>query len=156
MNIVKQICQYDNNNIFFCESTKNNVMIEGNFIRILYSTNNFVLNGIYLLVTLNNIICEKYYSKYKCSFNINKHIDTINSLKKIEEELLQKYDHNNKIPQYKIYEQLSNGYVKIFCDIENKTFCSFILKISGIWETQDKYGLTYKFIKITSLENRLL
>ena len=65
MNIVKRIDQYDDNNIFFCEPTKNNVMNEGNFIRILYSTNNFVLNGIYLIVTFNDILCEKYYSKYR-------------------------------------------------------------------------------------------
>jgi hypothetical protein len=147
MNIVKRIDQYDDNNIFFCEPTKNNVMNEGNFIRILYSTNNFVLNGIYLLVSFNDIICEKYYSKYRCCFNVNTHSDVINSIKIIEEELLKKYE-NNKMPQYKINEQLRNGNLKIFTDIGNKTVCSFILKISGIWETEDKYGLTYKFIKI--------
>jgi hypothetical protein len=147
MNIVKRIDQYDDNNIFFCEPTKNNVMNEGNFIRILYSTNNFVLNGIYLLVTFNDIICEKYYSKYRCCFNVNTHFDIINNIKIIEEELLKKYE-NNKTPQYKINEQLRNGNLKIFNDIGNKNICSFILKISGIWETEDKYGLTYKFIKI--------
>ena len=148
MNIVKRIDQYDDNNIFFCEPTKNNVMNEGNFIRILYSTNNFVLNGIYLLVTLNDIICEKYYSKYRCCFNVNTHIDIINTIKVIEEEILKKYENSNKAPQYKINEQLRNGNLKMFTDIGNKTACSFILKISGIWETEDKYGLTYKFIKI--------
>ena len=148
MNIVKRIDQYDDNNIFFCEPTKNNVMNEGNFIRILYSTNNFVLNGIYLIVTFNEILCEKYYSKYRCCFNVNTHIDTINSIKIIEEEILKKYESSNKIPQYKINEQLRNGNLKIFTDIGNKSSCSFILKISGIWETEEKYGLTYKFIKI--------
>jgi hypothetical protein len=148
MNIVKRIDQYDDNNIFFCEPTKNNVMNEGNFIRILYSTNNFILNGIYLLVTFNDIICEKYYSKYRCCFNVNSHIDIINNLKVIEEEIIKKYEAMNKTPQYKIYEQLRNGNLKIFTDIGNKTVCSFILKISGIWETEDKYGLTYKFIKV--------
>ena len=148
MNIVKKIEQYDDNNIFFCEPTKNNVMNEGNFIRILYSTHNFILNGIYLLITFNDISCEKYYTKYRCCFNVNSHIDTINNLKIIEDDILKKYENINKLPQYKIYEQLRNGNLKIFTDIGNKTICSFILKISGIWETEDKYGLTYKFIKI--------
>ena len=148
MNIVKKIEQYDDNNIFFCEPTKNNVMNEGNFIRILYSTHNVVLNGIYLLITFNDISCEKYYTKYRCCFNVNTHIDIINNLKNIEENILKKYENINKLPQYKIYEQLRNGNLKIFTDIGNKTICSFILKISGIWETEDKYGLTYKFIKI--------
>jgi hypothetical protein len=148
MNIVKRIDQYDDNNVFFCEPIKNNVMNEGNFIRILYSTHNLVLNGIYLLVTLNDVICEKYYTKYRCIFNASQHKDTIDNLKIIEEDLLKKSEIVNKIPQFKIYEQIKNGNIKIFSDVGNKTVNSFILKISGIWETQFNYGLTYKFIKI--------
>ena len=149
MNIVKNIDQFDDNNLFFCEPIKNNIINEGSFIRILYSTHNMVLNGIYLLLVFNDIICEKYYNKYKCSFNVNVHADTIESLKKIEENILKKYTIQNKIPQFKIYEQLSNGNIKIFNDFGNKTNESFILKISGIWETTKNYGLTYKFISTT-------
>ena len=148
MNIVKRIDQYDDNCILLCEPIKNNVMNEGNFIRIIYSAENFTLNGIYLLITLNDIICEKYYSKYRCIFNVTNHKDIISNLKIIEEDLLKKCDIYDKIPQYKINEQLKNGNLKIFNDIGNKSTCSFILKISGIWETQYNYGLTYKFIKI--------
>lgn len=148
MNLVKRVDQYDNNNIFFCEPTKNNVMNEGNFIRILYSKHTFALNGIYLLVTLHNVVCEKYYTKYRCSFNATTHYEIIQSLKTIEEDLLNKYDNDNKIPQYKIYEQLKNGNIKLFTDVGNSAVCSFVLKISGIWETECNYGLTYKFVKI--------
>ena len=88
MNIVKRIDQYDENNIFFCEPIKNNVMNEGNFIRILYSTHNVVFNGIYLLFTLNDITCEKYYTKYRCNFNTATHKDIIDNLKIIEEDIL--------------------------------------------------------------------
>jgi Zn-dependent M16 (insulinase) family peptidase len=148
MNIVKRIDQYDENNIFFCEPIKNNVMNEGNFIRILYSTHNVVFNGIYLLFTLNDITCEKYYTKYRCNFNTATHKDIIDNLKIIEEDILKKCEIPDKISQLKIYEQLKNGNLKIFTDIGNKTTCSFILKISGIWETLYNYGLTYKFIKV--------
>jgi len=146
MNIVKQIDQYDENNVFFCEPIKNNIMTEGSFIRIIYSTHNIVLNGIYLLVMLNDITCEKYYTKYRCNFNVTIHRNIIDNVKIIEENLLRKFEINNKIPQFKIYEQLQNGNIKIFTDIGNKSTASFILKISGIWETQYNYGLTYKFI----------
>ena len=149
MNIVKRIDQYDNNNIFFCEPIKNNVMNEGNFIRIIYSTNKIVLNGIYLLITFNEITCDKYYTKYRCNFNVTTHKEIIDNLKIIEEDLLKKCEISNKIPQLKIYEQIKNGNLKIFSDIVNKSSCSLILKISGIWETQNNYGLTYKFIKTT-------
>lgn len=148
MNIVKRIEQYDKNNIFFCEPIKNNIMNEGNFIRIIYSTHNIILNGIYLLVTLNDITCDKYYTKYKCNFSVPNHREIIENIKIIEEDLLKKSEIFDKVPQYKIYEQLKNGNLKIFTDVGNKSICSFILKISGIWETQNSYGLTYKFIKI--------
>lgn len=147
MNLVKKIEQYDNKSIFFCEPIKNNIMNDGNFIRILYSTQNMVLNGIYLLLNLNDITCEKYYNKYKCCFNISNHKEIIDNLKIIEEEILRKYK-TNKQASFKIYEQIRSGYIKIFSEVLNKHQNLFILKISGIWETQNNYGLTYKFIKI--------
>jgi hypothetical protein len=145
MNIVKRIDQYEDTNIFFCEPTKNNVINEGNFIRILYSNHNFVLNGIYLLIPLNDIFCEKYYTKYKCCFNTSSHSHIIQKIQTIEENILKKYQTKNKQPQFKLYEQMNNGNFKIFTNIGNQSVYSFVLKISGIWETQDKYGLTYKF-----------
>jgi len=148
MNLVKKIEQYNNDFLFFCEPIKNNVMNEGNFIRILYSSDIMVLNGIYLLVNLNDITCEKYYNKYKCNFNISNHKEIIDKLKIIEEEILKKYK-SNKTPSHKIYEQLKAGHIKLFNDVGNLSSCSFILKISGIWETQTNYGLTYKFVKTT-------
>jgi hypothetical protein len=123
-------------------------MNDGNFIRMLYTTSHVVLNGIYILLKLNDIVCEKYYNKYKCTFDVYNHNDTIDTLKNIEENLLKKIDIKDKVPQYKIHEQLKNGNIKIFNDIGNKTNCQFILKISGIWETFSNYGLTYKFVKV--------
>jgi cytochrome c biogenesis protein ResB len=147
MNIVSRIDQYNKNNIFFCEPIKNNVMNDGNFIRIFYSSPYFTLNGIYLLVSLQDVICEKYYLKYRCSFNYNVNKETIDNIKAIEEEILKKYEIKDKDVQFKIYEQLQNENIKIFSDVGNKSISYFILKISGIWETQYNYGLTFKFIK---------
>jgi hypothetical protein len=151
MNLVKKIEQYDENNIFFCDPIKNNIINDGQFIRILYSTNNIVLNGIYLFIQLNEVIIDKYYNKYKCSFNVNHHKDIIEKIRIIEENILIKINIINKIPQNKICDQLKCGNIKIFGDSIHKSNNSFILKISGIWETQLNYGLTYKFIKINHL-----
>lgn len=148
MNLVKKIEQFDINNIYFCEPIKNNIMNDGVFIRILYSTNNVVFNGIYLIISINNITSEKYYNKYKCSFNIENHKELIEQLRKIEDGILKKIDIKNKTPQLKIYDQIKNGNLKIFNEVINKDNSDFILKISGIWETQFYYGLTYKFNKI--------
>ena len=48
MNIIKNIEQYNEDNVYFLEPIKNNIMNNGNFIRIIYSTSLFVLNGIYI------------------------------------------------------------------------------------------------------------
>ena len=61
MNIVKRMEQYKDDNVYFCDPIKNNVMNEGNFVRILYSNPLFVLNGINLLIPLHDINIEKYY-----------------------------------------------------------------------------------------------
>ncbi len=147
MNIVLSLNQYCHNNVFFCDPIKNNIMNEGNFIRIIYSNEMVSLNGIYLQLQFNEVTCEKYYHKYKCIFNINNNKEMIEQLKMIEEQLLQKYKPEiNKVPSYKIYEQVKCGFIKLFSDVGNQPVCHFILKISGIWETQSCYGLTYKFI----------
>lgn len=149
MNIVKNVDQYDHSNVYYCDPIKNNIMNEGTFTRILYSTNLFVLNGITLFMMLNEVNIEKYYNKYKCSFNTNLYKDLIDKLKYIEEELLENVNISNKTPQYKIHEQLRNGNIKIFVDSDNKNITNLImLKISGIWETDIHYGLTYKFLQV--------
>ena len=149
MNIVKNIDQYNESSIYFCEPIKNNVMSDGLFIRILYSTSLFVLNGVNLFILLNDISIEKYYNKYKCSFNPINHKEMIESIKIIEENLLKSVNIKNKIPQFKIFEQLKNGNIKIFSEnIEKINNGLFMLKISGVWETEFHYGITYKFAKI--------
>jgi len=151
MNIVKNMEQYDSSCVYYCDPIKNNIMNEGFFIRIIYSTSNFVLNGITLLVQLNDVYCEKYYNKYKCIFNIATHRDTIERIKVIEEGLLKNVNIRGKIPQCKIYEQLRNGNIKIITENGDKINNSlFMLKISGIWENDTQYGLTYKFMKISN------
>lgn len=147
MNLAKSFQQFNNDNTVFCEPIKNNIMADGNFVRILYSTKVMTLNGIYLLVNFNDMSCEKYYNKYKCSFNVNNHRELIESIRLLEEMLLIKYK-SNKIPSTKIYDQIKYGYIKTFNDIGNNPHTTFILKISGIWETPTHYGITYKFIKV--------
>jgi hypothetical protein len=157
MNIVKTIEQYNPNYIYFLEPIKNNIMNDSSFIRIVYSDSLFMLNGIFLLVNIDNIITEKYYNKIKCSFNITEYTQIIHKIKYIEESILNKIPISNKTKKNKIYEQLISGSIRIFCDEDlNKTFNNpikinnnkFILKISGIWETDYELGLTYKFVKI--------
>jgi hypothetical protein len=146
MNIVKNIYQYNEDYVYFCEPIKNNIMNNGNFIRIIYSTSFFILNGIYISIQINYTSVDKYYNKFKCSFDINQYKELIEKLKIIEKGLLKKSGILGKIPQYKIYEQLKNSNIKVFSDSFDKIGNTFLLKIAGIWETETEYGLTYKFI----------
>jgi hypothetical protein len=148
MNIVKTIDQYNDECIIFSEPIKNNIMNEGTFIRIYYSTNTFILNGVFIYLNLNFTNIEKYYNKYKYYFDTKLNKTLVDKLLTIESSLLKKISVPNKKPQFKIEEQLTSGYIKFFDETINKNDNSFILKISGIWETEYNYGLTYKFTKI--------
>lgn len=148
MFIVKNLQQYNENYIYFCEPIKNNIMQDGVFIRILYSTPIVTFNGIYFEISLYDTSFEKYYNKYKCNFNMSnlQNKELIEKIKTMEENILNKYSISNKNPNYKIYDHIKNGNIKIFCDSVPKNNSILILKISGLWETSNNYGLTYKFI----------
>lgn len=148
MNIVKTIEQYNDDFVFFCEPIKNNIMNNGTFIRIIYSNSLFVLNGIYLSININYKSIDKYYNKFKCVFDVQQHKGLIDKLQNIEENLIKKYLITGKMPQYKLYDQFKQGYIKVFSNIGDKIDNTFLLKISGIWETDTEYGLTYKFISV--------
>ena len=154
MSIIQKIDQYHLDSVYFCDSIKNNVMTNGNFIRILYCTPCFTMNGVYIHVKLSDITYEKYYQKYKCFFDTERCGILVSQINRIEREILDKVSSviSDKTPQYKIAEQLSCGFIKIFCDVVPKQpNSSFVLKISGIWETDTNYGLTYKFSKINDI-----
>lgn len=146
MNLIKRIDQYNENYVYFSEHIKNNIMNDGYFIRIIYSSQLFILNGIYISLQISNSYVEKYYNKYKCSFDIHFHKDIIDNIRIIEEGILKKVHIKDKTPQYKIYEQLKFGHIKFHSDLVDKVTDMFLLKISGIWETSSEYGITYKFI----------
>jgi len=148
MILIKKLEQYEDHYVHLCDPIKNNIISDGNFFRIIYSTHDVTLNGVYLLIELKNVICEKHYNKYKYSFNVNAHNDVINNIKKIEESLLNKKKFN-KNPCFKIYEQFTNGNIKLFTESPSNTNMRVVLKMSGIWENETNYGLTYKFINIT-------
>lgn len=148
MNIVTTVNQFNIDYIYFNEPIKNTIMNDGSFIKILYSTDIFVINGIYILIDLNNIITEKYFNKFKCNYDINNNKNYIEQLKEIEQSILNKASSHiyEKIGQCKIYEQLISGNIKIFSNNLDKHNNTIILKISGLWETDNNFGLTYKFI----------
>jgi len=142
-------------NVYFSESVKNTVIPNSTFRRIIYSNNYVSLNNIHLKLKLDNIKISKFYQKYKCIFNyenINTHNDIL-KITTLEKNILSKIKINNKLPKFSILEQARNGFIKFsiqdhYILLPNTNTTSGInihLKISGIWENNIEYGLTYKF-----------
>ena len=149
MNVILDISNLDITNIFFQNPIKNNIIEDSNFIRILYSNDIFILNGIFLSINLNIKYIDKYYNKYKYVFSYIDNKNIIDTISTIESILLYMINIQNKTPIYSIREQLTNETIKLFSDIKpnnNKKENEFILKIYGIWETDNEYGITYKII----------
>lgn len=127
------------NNIYFSDVIKNTVIENGKFVRLIYSSSNIILNGVYINVPviINKSSCNKYYFNFHDNNNCKKKLIDIESL------ILNKYDiPKNKI--YKLAQQLDQNTIKLFNYIEN--YNKIILKISGLWEDEHNCGLTYKFI----------
>jgi len=146
MNLILDINQFNINDVHYQEPVKNTIMDNSKFIRAIYSNSLFMLNGIFIRFNLNMIHIEKSFNKYKCFFDkqnsINNDIFLIN---KIEKELLEKINIKGKTPVYRINEQIINGHIKIFIDNGKVPSNEFVLKISGIWENDTEYGITYRF-----------
>ena len=107
MNIVTTIDNYDNNHVFFTDPIQNTVINDSDFVRIVYSNNDIILNGVYLYISLSNIMLEQYYNKYKCVFCKKINSIVIGQLEKIEKNILCKYV-TSKTPEYSIHNQIMN------------------------------------------------
>ena len=148
MNVVLREDQYNIANIYFSEAIQNIIMENSSFIKLIYSNHNIMMTGLFLLVGLKNTTKELYFKKIKITYDINANISTLIRLYEIETEILDKYNSNKKQKKI-VYETLSCGSVKIFPNNDEDIVRgnnSFILKISGIWENETEYGLTYKLL----------
>jgi len=65
---------------------------------------------------------------------------------------LQNYKQYNKINktfELVLGKQLSTGQIRVYHESHNKNKNNkYVIKISGIWETRDKIGLTYKILEL--------
>jgi hypothetical protein len=128
------------------EKVKNNVIENSYFYRIYYGDNEFTSNGIVIYYKINYEKIERYFSKSKILFKELANINFINSLIKIEDTLLDLLNIKNKKKSYLIRDQIINGYLKVINNNVplNNNSVYVLLKISGFWETNDNYGITFR------------
>lgn len=133
---------------------KGNNLLEGDFTKIIYSDENITLNGLYI----NFPIIMKPHNNQDRSSSILSYFsiesvqnrDTMNQLFMLEKSLLDLYSEDRQIqknPQYSLKMQLNTGTVRVYRE-NNAIDARYVLKISGIWETHYKIGITYKIIAL--------
>lgn len=159
MNIVLPIEEVNINNTYFGEPIVNTVMDDSKFIKILYSNEFITLNGIFINFPLKITTCENYFRKLKYSFDLNINRDMLQKVFTLEKIVLEHYNTNKKQIKYTLKESILTGILKIFPNTDindtsynnnnnNNTNNKFVLKISGIWESPNELGLTYKISSI--------
>ena len=157
MNITYYIEKYNKKKIFFLE-TKQNMLMDGKFTKLLFSDSIFTTIGIFLNIQFNSSTI--YQINKKCILKFEKNdmnIKTINNLANIERTILQYYknlNNCNKEVNYLLYNTLMNGSIKLYVkQYSNLSNLKYIIKISGVWENDKELGITYKFIEINDLQH---
>ena len=130
---------------------RNNIINNSYFYRLYYSDDEFISNGVVIVFNLQDIHFEKYFNKNKINFNDKKNSFIVKKLNELENDILSSLvDVEKKEKKLLLKEQLDNNYIKIIDEnnIQKKQdICNVIIKISGIWESKNEYGLTFRCIK---------
>ena len=138
-------------NLLLSEKQKNTILPGSDFYRLYYSDDAVSLNGIYMNIFILNINIQKYFNKIKCIFDETINKECIEKILNIEKSILNNFkSYMNTEPEFIIEDQLKQGFIKIFTE-KNITYgkykkISLILKISGLWVQDKKYGLTFRFL----------
>jgi len=148
MNIALPIEDFNINNVFFQEAIKNTILDNSSFIRVIYSNEYCMCNGICIKFNIPILNIDKSFNKYKCTFDIQDNTELIQRITNIENEIISKCNITNKTPMFRISEQLKNSFIKVSIINTYLQNINFIIKISGIWYNEKEYGLTYKFIQV--------
>jgi hypothetical protein len=157
MNIVFDYEDFHSENVFFLDR-KRNVVIDGFFSKLLYSDQYFTMNGIFFSIPLqlrkNTTKDNKYIHFYPHDI---KNIYNITKLSEIENSIINYYKKNQGVMEKRnnlvLTNQLYNGCFKIYKEnsFPPHQIKKYMLKISGLWESADEVGITYKFIEMIDI-----
>ncbi len=153
-----------NDNIRFLYA-KQNTIIDGKFTKLLYSDDYVIMNGLYFLFP---ILCDTSSHNNNNNSNIryiqnNKqtNIQLIEDFTQLESKILTHYNNYNRCDKDKelsLSKQLQSKQIRVYKENANKPLDGrrpdiksssiYTIKISGVWESFDKIGITYKIIEI--------
>jgi len=146
MNIVLTLDKININNIYYQQPIYNTVMENGDFIKIIYSDENVMITGLHILLPTKPIIIDKYYNKFKLTYDL-KHYnnDIFKKIYNLENDILNKYI-SKKNKKKVLYDFINTNKIILFSNTELYDKNNLIIKISGIWENETDYGITYKLL----------
>lgn len=135
MNLYLHIEHFDIKNIFYNKAIDNKIKYYNHFYRILYNNEKY---------TIKNLLFEipyQYFNIIENKLFLSDYI--IDKIIVIERQILDNINimFNKKI-ELSIGEEYKNK--KYICNREN--IKNIILRISGIWESYQQIGLSYKLI----------
>ena len=150
------------NNLFFLEAKRNKI-IDGSFSSITYSDSDSILNGIYFKIPTKELIpyIKKGNHSHLCDVsNSFLHIEReqqnfVDEIIKIETDITKYYKSYFKCdkPVTKIMQNTFDSCsIKISNELDTNNNQKlggkfYIMKISGIWETDSNIGITLKFME---------
>ena len=153
MNLVLDINNIDIINVSFLEK-KDNTIVEGIFSKIIYTDEFITLNGIFIDFPLEIIPVDKIVNKNYLFFTLQSNYNIISKIQELETKLIDCYNIEKNICKknvFNLYNQLISGKIKIYNNTYNSKNNHIVLKISGLWETTNEIGITYKFILMNNV-----
>lgn len=159
--------KFDACHLHFGTAVQNNDS-DSKFSRIIYSTKHISFNGIGIGLNFAGAKHEQHYNKIFVSFDasISANQVLISQLHAIERDIINKYVDSvlegTHRCVYSLTDQLNSECVKAYVNdhygsggynddsdnvIVNPNGSQIMIKISGVWETDDECGITYKFVK---------
>jgi hypothetical protein len=142
--------------ISFGEKTTNAIIEAGNYYSVLYITPDMSISVIHIGFTLKNITMISHFNKYRCSYNETSDANhtIINNLINIERGILTRFNTKKRavfrMPKVKEMSTMNCFVNMVGIDPSISVSAlgpelNIIMKVSGVWETEDEYGLIFKF-----------
>ena len=145
MNIIFNHNEFDISKVYFITPIKNRLLSNSSFYKLFYTPPLFILNTLYIKLDLKPLFTKQLDSKICVSFNVDKNKFMVSKVRDIETMILNRLP-LNKTKTLNCSNQLLKGCLYVNNVYKNVTKVnSLYVKISGIWESEKEYGLSYKF-----------
>ena len=155
MNILTlDLYNYDENCFYYLDR-QSNILMNGFFTKMIYTHPHYTMNGLYFHFPLQYTYIESCKDKYYVHFdpNVVQNKVLMDIIFKLETQILnsyQVYSKTEKCSLLTMHKHLSKGKFRIphARNTNSLNPCKYMFKVSGIWESEEEFGITYKWSEI--------